>query len=494
MELTLKKDIYERYACAYSGTAGREVSEEIVVPDALPDVGKVIDAQGVLFVRAKEAGEGAVTVSATVSTSVLYVPEDGGAVQSVDVELPCELRIDAPGVDSDSRVRADVRLLTAEARAVNSRKLAVRAEVAASVQCYRRESVSVVSGAEGEGAHVLMDSAEIMTVSDVREKTFVVTDEYAVPAGLGSGVKLIARRIDAAAEDVKYVSGKIILRGRSVSELVFSDDTGNVRAARMQSEFSQIVEVDCSAPDAAAGASILLTGAYFDLPEYGEGAGRLQAELHFAMQCVCRERRTVPYMADIYANRACLVPSFIETPAIREAKPISMRQTVAGRVEPEAAGEPVIVNASVGAVSLEDGTVKTSVLVRMASRSPDGNWTPSRCRMNVEFTPAEPQTDMTLSEISVYAADVYATGSDVRAVLQMDAVMMREGVVQSVSEVAEDADAFASQAQRPSVTLVRAKSGASLWELAKRCGSSVEAIEAANGGRCDGMLLVPKAK
>ena len=494
MELKLKKDIYERYACGFSGVAGREVSEEIVVPDTLPDVGKVIDAQGVLFVRAKEAGEGAVTVSATVSTSVLYVPEDGGAVQSVDVELPCELRIDAPGVDSDCRVRADVRLHTTEARAVNSRKLAVRAEMGASVQCYRRESFSVVSGTEGEGAHVLTETADIMTVSDVREKTFVVTDEYAVPAGLGSGVKVTARRVDAAAEDVKYVSGKVILRGRSVSELVFSDEAGNIRSARMQSEFSQIMEVDCSAEDAAAGASIFLTGAYFDMPEYGEGAGRIQAELHFAMQCVCRERRAVPYMADIYANRACLVPDFAETPVIMEAKPISMRQTVAGRVEPEAEGEPVIVNASVGAVSVEDGTVKTSVLVRMASRSPDGNWTSSRCRMNVEFTPAETQADMTLSEISVYAADVYSTGSDVRSVLQMDAVMMREGVVRSVSEVTEDAEAFETRAQRPSVTLVRVKPGASIWELAKSCGSSVEAIEAANDGRCDGMLLVPKAK
>ena len=491
MDLKLKRDSYEHCARVFSKSMGRELDEETVVPDALPDVGTVIDAQGFLYVRSKEAGEGFAVISAAVSASVLYAPAEGGAVRCVEAELPCELRFEGSDISDECRVVSDVRLLSLDARAINSRK---RAEVGANISCYCREGMSVASGIEGEGAHALIEEAAVMLVSDVREKTFVVTDEYAVPAGLDGGVKVIGRRVSASAEDVKYVSGKVIVRGRTTSELTFSDEEGNIRACRQQTEFSQIMEVDASAEDVMAQAGLMLTGAYFDLPEYGEGAERVQAELHFAMQCVCRVRKKLPYLADVYANRTCLMPAFEETAALMEARPVSMRQTVAGRAEPESEGQIVIINAAVGAISVERGTVKTSILIRTASLSPDGTWTPAKCRLSAEFTLPEAESDMSLADVTVAVTDVYGAGSDVRAVLQMDAVLTREGAVRSVSGVTEDAEAFSPCAQTPSVTLVRAAPGASLWELAKSCGSSVEAIEQANADRREGFLLVPKAK
>lgn len=492
--MELKKDIYEQYVCVFRGGAGRELSEETVVPDTLPDVGMVLDAQGMLCVRGKEAAENTVTISASVSVSVLYAPSEGGSVRSVSLEIPAELRIDAPGAGEDCRVCASVRLVSVEARAVNSRKLSVRAEIHAEAAVYDRQSYCLASGIEGDGAHIRKETASVMAAEDVREKTFVVTDEYAAPASLSGGVKIIAQRVEAVAEDVKYAAGKVIVRGRALSELTFSDDNGLIRMGRFTSEFSQIMEVDCAASEAVPSARLMLTGAYYDLPEYGEGAGRIQAELHFAVQCVCMAERKTEYIADVYSNRTVLEPLSEEYSAILEARPVSMRQTVAGRAEPEAEGELVILNASVGAVSVEDGAVRTGVVIRMASVSADGVWTPSKCRLSAEFTPFEPSDGAVLTDVSVYAADVYAAGSDVRAVLQMDAVLTKQGTIRSVAGLREDDEAFARLPKKPSVTLVRVQPGTPLFELARRCGSSVEAIAEANGGRRDGLLLIPKAK
>ena len=128
------------------------------------------------------------------------------------------------------------------------------------------------------------------------------------------------------------------------------------------------------------------------------------------------------------------------------------------------------------------------------TRGADGRLTPSKCRLSAEFTPGEQDGELTLANVNVYAADVYAAGSDVRAVLQMDAVFMREETLRFVGEVREDAEAFSQKPARPSITIVRAEPGQSMWELARRCGSSEEAILSANGGRQDGVLLVPKSR
>lgn len=493
MDTTLRQEAYEHYACVFTGEISREFGEETVVPDTMPDVGAVLDTQGTLCIRGKQVEAGCVTVSASVGVCVLYEPTDGGALRCVETELPAELRLDAPGADDGCRVCADARLLSVEARAVNSRKLAIRAEVAVSVKCYRSERTAVTACPENsDGAHILTKTAEILTVADAREKTFVVTDEYAVPAGLAQGARVISRRASGSVDDVKYVSGKVIFRGRTVSELVFADEDGAARAARFETEFSQIMEIDCTSEDALPTVALLLTGAYFDMPEFGEASGRVSAELHFAAQCVCRERRRLMYLSDVYANRTTLIPSFSELSVVTDARPVAMRQTVAGRAEPAAEGETFLVSASVGAASVRDGAVVSSVVVRLVTRAVDGSMTASRCRLPVEFTLTEPGPGASLTDVTVTATDVYAAGQDVRAVLEMNGVLTSSGTIRFVSEIAEDAQA--ALPKHASATLVRVEPGAELWQLARRLGSSVEAIAAANAGKQDGLLLIPKSR
>ena len=496
MDITLKREALDRYVPVFDGEAGREFTEEVVVPDTLPDAASVADAQGVLCVREKLTSDGAVTLAGTVSVSVLYEPTDGGAYpRCVELELPVSVTMDAPGADEDCRTTARMTLCSVEARAVNSRKLSVRVEVFAQARCYRRESVLLACGLDGDTqAHTLVRTAEAVVVSDVREKAFVITDELTVPAGLSGGVRVVSRRVAVIPEDVKYVRGKAILRGRAVSELIFADGDGEHRAARYETEISQLMELDCTAEEAMPTAALMLTGAYFDMPEYGEGTGRVQAELHFTMQCVCREKRQIPYLADIYANRTVLAPAFTETELETDARPVSMRQTVVGRSEPAAEGDLFCVSASVGPTAADAVSVRTSVLIRLVSRTADGRLESSKCRLTAEFTVTGMADGARLTDVTVTAADVFSAGSDVRAVLQMDALLSTGGVLRSVSEVTEDAEAYAAQPRTPSVVLVRIPAGTELWSVAKRFGSSVDAISAANGGRCDGLILVPKAR
>lgn len=501
MDTALKKDIYEQLSLAWSGTAGREVTSECVVPDTMPDVGAVVDAEGVLTLRSKETEAGAVQLAASLSVSVLYMPEAGGVMRSLEITLPADIRMEAPAVEPDDRTVARLRVRAIDARALNSRKVSLRADVEAEARCYRRDSVEIASGlAEGgEAVHLLTKTANVYTVSDVREKTFVVTDEYQLPAGCGGVEAILSQRVEAVVEDVKYVSGKAVFRGRARAGLLFSAPEGRIFSGRYETEFSQIMELEAGADEAVPEVSVFLTGVYFDLPERTAESGRVAAELHLAAQAVCRQRGEVAYIADLYSNRTALAPEMAELPVLSEVRPITMRQTVTGRAEPFSGdGEVLSLSASVGGVTVEGNTVKTSVSIRLISRQADGRCALSRCRLSAEFTATELPADTELAAVTVTAADVYCApasgGADVRATLQMDAFAMGRGVIRCVSAVTEDAEAWEREKNTPSVTLIRAGAEAELWALARRYHSTVEAIEAANEGRREGLLLIPKAR
>ncbi len=501
MEMTLKRDIFEHQALVWSGMASRDFTAECIVPDAMPDVGSVVDAEGIIILRSKETDSGSVLLGASVSVSVIYMPDGAGAIQSLPVTVPVELRMDAPGADSDCRTVIRMRVRALDARVVNSRKLAVRADVDCEARVYQRRSLEIASGLEREDAsiHMLTRTASMTTVADVREKTFITMDEYQLPAGTGGVEQILSQRVEPVVEDVKYVSGKVVFRGRIRAGLVFGCPDGSVFAGRYETEFSQIMEVEVDSEDAVPELSIMLTGAYFDLPERREEDGRIAAEIHVVAQCICSSVRELTYIADLYSNRTVLIGEKEPIAVASAVQPISMRQTVTGSTDPVGGGpgEVLTLSAAIGSIAVEDMTVKTAVNIRVISRQSDGRFTVARCRLTAEFTTDLP-AGTELQSVTVSAADVYcaATGGglDVRAVLQMEALAVSTDTVHCVMGITEDAAAWADAPATPSITLARVEPGTDMWTVAKKYHSTVEAIAAANGDRASGLLLIPKSR
>ncbi len=496
MDVAFQKDIYEQMAPVWSGTASRDFTAECVVPDAMPDVGSVVDGEGIVIVRGKDTQTGSVTLTATVSASVMYMPDGGGAMESVPINIPVELKLDTPGADTDCQTVTRLRIRTMEARMINSRKLALRVDLDCEAQVYRRGKIEICSGLEQQdrSVHLLTRTAPITTVTDVREKSFVVTDEYQLPQ---RPERLLSQRMEAVTEDVKYAAGKVVFRGRVRAGLIFAGGDGNVYAGRYETEFSQIMEADGAAEEVLPELALMTTGAYFDLPDRQDSDGKVSVEIHLVAQCVCRRTVEAGYIADIYSNRTALVSERAGLPMAGTVQPISMRQTVTGTMEQMGgAGEPVSLSATVGSVTVDSCTVKTAVNLRVICRQGD-SFALSRSRLTAEFTTDLPE-GTELTGVTVTAADLYCSavggGLDVRAVLQMDALAVTGSSVSCVTSVTEDQEAWAAQPPAPSVTLVRVDSGADMWAVAKKYRSSVEAIGAANGERTEGLLLIPKAR
>ena len=499
METALKKDIYEHLAPVWSGSCSRDFATESIVPDAMPDVASVVDAEGVITLRSKETEAGAVALAASLSVSVMYMPDGGDTLQSLALTMPVELRLDAPGADQDCQTVARMRVRSIDARTVNSRKLSVRADVDCEAAVYQKRSMEIAAGLqeENDAVHILTKTAQASVVADVREKTFVVTDEYPLPAGMEGVERILSQRVDAAVEDVKYVSGKVVFRGRIRAGLVFGGPEGQLAAGRYETEFSQIMEISTQAEEAMGSVTAMFTGVYFDLPER-DGDSQVKAELHLVAQTVCREAKEIAYIADIYSNRTALTGQTEALTLMGGAQPVTMRQTVTGSAElMGGAGEVLTASAGVGTVTVEGDTVKTTVNVRAVMRQEGSGYTAVRCRLAAEFT-ADLPAGTALQAVTVTASDVYCAAAggalDVRVVLQMDATAAAVRSVMTVTGVEEDEAAFAAAPATPSVTLVRLGSDADMWEVAKKYHSTVEAIAAANGDRQGGLVLIPKAR
>ena len=180
MELELKK---EQFACCralppLSDT--HEETAETIVPDYLPDIGRIVDSCGCLLLRSREISDGRVSVSGLVRMTLLYVAEDGQGLRSFEYTLPLEYTMEGRVADGAADSCLEGRLSSCEVRMLNPRKVFTRTAVELTLTPYANAVLNVCSGvAEQESYQIetLCEKRDIAMIRAIREKDFTFSDE-----------------------------------------------------------------------------------------------------------------------------------------------------------------------------------------------------------------------------------------------------------------------------------------------------------------------------
>ena len=129
MELELKKEQFACYQALPQLSENREETTETIVPDYLPDIARIVDASGCLFLRSREIADGKAQVSGTVRMTLLYVAEDAQGMKSFEYTLPLDETIEGRALSGSADSCLDGRLCSCEVRMLNPRKVFTRVNV-----------------------------------------------------------------------------------------------------------------------------------------------------------------------------------------------------------------------------------------------------------------------------------------------------------------------------------------------------------------------------
>lgn len=83
MELELKRDAIHCFETVADVTICQEETQEAIVPDACPDILRIVEVCGQACLTGKQAREGMATVSGMVRASVLYLRRRRGDVCAI---------------------------------------------------------------------------------------------------------------------------------------------------------------------------------------------------------------------------------------------------------------------------------------------------------------------------------------------------------------------------------------------------------------------------
>lgn len=474
----------------------QEETLEVRLPEGMPDIGRVLGAWGQVIVRGKEWNSDNMAVSCGVIAWVLYTPEDGEGVRSVEAWLPFSMKWELPETRYDGKILTKCMLKSVDARSTSARKLMVRAVLCADAQAWQTEQAQVAMPGElPEDIELLTATYPVLLPREAGEKPFLLEEQIAL-SNAPKPEKLMYYTLQPEVIDQKVMAGRLVFRGNGALHLLYRGEDGSLYNWDYDLPFSQYADLDGEyEPDADVTVHPCVTSLDLSLDEEGQ----LQLKAGLLGQYLLWDRSMVTVAEDAYSpNRKLeLMYEQLELPSVLDRMTnavqaelntqTDVRQVAdvafypsCGQKEQTDAGTQILLPGQFQMLYYDEaGELRSSII-------------PWEDVWNVQ-TAEDSAVNTRIAAVGRPQAIIGAGSVTLRADMTVETIVTAGRGMPMLTGM-EMGEQEKPDSNRPSLILCR-KGNRKIWDLAKEKGSTVAAIMQANGLEAEPesgrVLLIP---
>jgi len=468
---------------------------DVIVPDAKPDVLKVIQVDATAVIVQKDVQQGRVVINGRIDFKILYVPESAKGLKGITYSTAFthveEVKEATPSIDAS--ITADVEHI--EFSMLNSRKIGIKGVVGMEMELSDKLNVETVSDIEGDNVQSKGISINAFNTIVDKEVEVLLTEQLVVPSGKPPIGAILKTDVAIRNRDVKVISNKIVVKGEiAICTLYTPEGEDGVTYMEHEMPFTEILDAEGISDELYSEISFDVKGSYFrEVPDSDGDMRAVNAEVRLGVAIKAGEMVSINSLADAYGTDTDLgitrekleiqeivdtlklqftckealstpsdIPNIVQVYNVI-AKPYITSETVSGG-KVNVAG---VIDAYVLYLSdREDSPVYSFMQELPFAQSVDCNMADDDSLVNAH------------AEVSHISYSLNAAGGvDVRVIASCNVKVTRVVEAEVVVDVTENP---LTCGKIPSIVIYFVQSGDSMWEIAKRYRTRVADIEAVN--------------
>lgn len=467
-------------------TQNLEQSQELRLPDGMPDIGRVICAWGQPVLRSKEWRKDGIAVTCGVTAWVLVAPEDGATPQCLEVWLPFQAKWSLTDSQREGAIRLNTCLRSIDARTLSARKIMVRASLGLQVEAMEpMEQAMYQPGELPDGVQVLHKTYPALLPREAGEKVFSLEEEAAV-SGAAPGKILYCRVYPVIAEQT-VMGSRAVFKGNCKVRLLYMTENGAMEHWFAACPFAQYADLDREYDkDAQLSVEMAVSSLETQVAE-----NRIHIKCGLVGQYLVLDRQMIRLSEDAYSPwrsvkptmELCKLPMILDRTQTQFAVPAWVPEDAKTVVDQSLfPDQPIQFREGENMIS------QLGCLCQTLYYDEQGN-------LLSGMEPHHQQWQLPLSESGSAFVRIASEEMDEQgnAALTMEAMTVSDQEMPMISGL-HMGDETKPDPNRPSLILCRA-GNRSLWELAKACGSTVDMIQKANQltgePEAENTLLIP---
>ena len=507
-ELKLQKDPIWITETLLDTAAEQPVELDYSLPDYYPSIFRLLGTRIRPVIQQTRIAGNRITLDGLCRITVLYQGEDGGGIQAVEQTLPFSRSLELRGEsEEEPAVCCQCRCYHASGRAVSPRRLDVRGGVSIRVKVTAQKELPVVTAASGGGVQIHAAPVTLCGRQRFAAKPVTVTEELELPTAKPPFKALLDSRSAVRMEDCRIIANKVICRGELLCHLLYQPEEGEPESMDYSLPISQILDLPGVDGDDEADVRCTAADLTIEAIPGQEGCRRLGAEWTLWLSCTARQNQQMPLADDAFSTRCAGGPERTPVAAARLTGRLDLQHTLKGQLTAEPIGRVMDLLCQPGEMTTrtEGGQLilSGSVEVTALCLDPEGN--PFAADRTLPFSvPVEVEGEgelLELPHLQLLETGYTITGDttlEIRIQMQFSGSLCQRLNLEPVTGIQLDE----SQPLPPSPCAIRlyfTEPGESLWEIARRFGTSMQAVMTENQLETEQlpgrqMLLIPQVE
>lgn len=496
MELKFDKTEQQSMKRVLCQVQTQEQTQEVRLTESAPDIGRVLGCWGQVIMRGKEWRSDEIGISGGVMVWILYAPEDGSEPRSIEAWLPFQMKWDIPKTQRDGGIVVQPFLKSVDARSTSARKIIVRANISVLAQAMEPTETTVYQpGQIPEDIQLLKKNYPVELPVEAGEMQFQTDEEVKLSGTDPQPRKILYYQLYPKISECRVMTDKLLFRGKLQVHMLYTGVDDGIHNWDGEVAFSKYTQLDKEhSPNATARISPVITGAELDIHE-----DHLHLKASLAAQYVIYDRVFMDVVEDAYSINRDVLPKMeradltvrLDSPqtelTVKHTAQWDIAQVLdvswsydypsarqnGDDLELTMAGQFQVLYMD-GNGMIQCGSARCEDSMKMISDADNQVDCYPVCLREPQCNPTGDSADLSV-DMAVFSDVFSMNGIDMASVLE-------------IGEIRE------ADPSRPSVILQKAHS-CSLWELAKKFGSTVAAIRDANNLQGEPskeqMLLIP---
>ena len=466
------------------------VEGDEIVPDIKPDVLNIISTNGTVCVYKKELQDGKIKIDGTLNIYTLYIADDETAsMRCISSCLDFSKTVEAAGIKSDMQLEQAITIKSIDARILNGRKINLKAMLNINLCVYANEYIDILK--DVEDLNDMQKLNKVCTIHSLigRGSTSVYAKDTLKIDKMDNLLEIIKVKTSITNKETKVSYNKVLAKADMNVKIVYLTDDNRINSASISIPIMGFIDIQNVNENNVCDVSYQLKNLTIKPNNLEEHSIYIDAEVE--VNCFVYDNRDIQIIQDLYSPSRELVYKQEDIKILKNKRNIKQTCNIRNAERISEIGKnkiydvevsPVILNKqmSEGRISY-DGEINLTFLF---GSTEEGTGVNSKIVVEpFSFNIADDQirSDTKLeTNIEVLAQDFIVMPDesiDVRVDLGFNLSMLDTDEIKIISEVEENEN---RNRETYSIVIYYTKMGDTLWNIAKRFGSTVAEIVRVN--------------
>lgn len=466
------------------------IEEDFVVPDIKPDILNTINTEGIVCVYKKEVMDGKIKIDGSVNAYIIYLADnDETMIRSLNTNLDFSQIIDFPELRIGMIAECDISIKSIECRVLNGRKVNIRVILDINVKAYYNEDLQLINNINDiKDIQSLKENLNVNSLLGFGN-TKVYAKDTLVIDNIDELAEIMKVNIEIKNEETKISYNKILIKSDVIIKIMYLTQDGRICITKSTIPVMGFIDMPNVNDENICDVKYEIKNILLKPNSIEEHS--IYAEIEINVDCKVYETKTLDIIQDLYSPsinlnyKQKIIKAMSKKNETKDICPIRQKQLISEignnkiydvDIKPCITSQNIVENRIV-----YQGEIEVKFLFASETASKIDTKTiilPFDYNMSCpDITPSSKVS----TKIGIIMQDFVVmpdSNIDIKIDLQFTVNTFKDEDINIIEEINIEED---REQEKFSIIIYYTKQGDTLWKIAKRFRSTVNAIATLNG-------------